>query len=98
MHFLKESERNGYDVHRHRAGVTVRFEKAGKERVLVLRVPEDDEPCIAVARLGTSFARLPDDVKVLDPDTRKPIKASHQFWVSLGTLDPFHFLLDTDEP
>jgi hypothetical protein len=80
------------------AGATVRYQKRGRDRLLIVCTPDDVEHPIAAMRMGSQMAPVPDSVKIIDPTTKKPIRPSHRFWVTLETLDPFHMVIDTEWP
>lgn len=89
MHFLKESEIYSRQLARPRAGVKV--EVQGKD-TLVLCAPENDEDhVIFILKPDARLSRLPDRVKVVDPEGKvvKPSKGK-AFYVTLETFDPFH--------
>lgn len=99
-HFLltKEKEGRSHFISRPIAGVTVRFEKRGRDRLLVVCSIDDVEHAIAIMQMGAQMAPVPASVKVIDAATRKTIKPSHRFWVTLESLDPFHMLIDAEWP
>lgn len=98
-HFLLSKERNeSTPISRPIAGVAVRFTKRGRDRLLVVCTPDDTEHPIAIMRTGAQMAPVPDSVKVVDPETNKPIKASHRFWVTIESFDPLHMVIDTEWP
>lgn len=99
MHFLRENERGHYRcTTRPIAAVRVKFETVDKARVLVMCGPDEGKSPLGVLRPDVRIAALPADVKILDPETRKPIKRSKQFWVTAETFDPYHMVIDTDNP
>lgn len=98
-HFLLSKEKDqSMPTSRLIAGAAVRYQKRGRDRLLVVCTPDDVEHAIAVMKMGTQMAPVPNSVKVVDPETRKTIRASHRFWVTLETFDPFHMVIDTEWP
>lgn len=53
---------------------------------------DPDEP-ICMAKAGTEIRRLEINETVETPDGEN-IKATGQFWVSCGTIDPWHLIFD----
>lgn len=95
-HFLKQNERHEQSLTKPRAGLTLRFSKSGKKRKLF---STGDTSAIGVAKMGSRFAPVPDDVEVWlgPPEAPKLYKPQYRLWVSLDSIDPFHFLIDVAE-
>lgn len=96
-HFLLAREKRVGYLRRPLAAVTVRAAKKGKDRVLIVQTSDEVKHPIGVLKVGVTLAPLPSGVKVLD-DEGEPIAPSHGFWVTTETLDPYHMLIDAEDP
>lgn len=99
MHFLRKNENPGWGA-RHTtrvlAAVRVRHETVDREDRLVLDPDPEADP-FSFVKPGTALVKLPDRVPVLAPDGSR-IKTSHQFWVTTETFNPYHLVLDIQDP
>lgn len=89
-HFIPANKTRHVRLPGPRAAVRVRVERRNP---LVLRVDPDPEDPIGIIGAMESTAYLPDDATVLSPDG-EVIQPTGKFVVSLGTLDPYHALID----
>lgn len=89
-HFLREREVREVFLHRRYAAVQVRVTGRRELTVDVGRGIFVLDPMKSV-----SLTRLPPDVVVKAPDG-EVIKASHSFWVTTCTFDPYHAVIDAD--
>jgi hypothetical protein len=90
MHFLRKDELYAPQwVGRPWACVTVKLIERG-----VLEVQENS---IGIVRADAEVVRLPDRILVRGPEGKrvKPSK-KRNFYVSVGTFDPFHFLIEAE--
>lgn len=101
MHLLRKSEAPPEfglkpSTQRRIAGVCVQHEQRGRDDVLVI-TEVGDLGCLIVLKLGIGVWPLPDRVKVFNPEGEE-IKPEHKFWVTTETFNPYHIVLDTDQP
>jgi len=96
-HFLLKHERRARWVTRTLAAVTVRVVRRGGQRTLVVQTADEVERPIGMLKTGVSIAPLPEGVRVLDSEG-DAIPPSRRFWVTTDTIDPFHMLIDTEDP
>lgn len=87
MHFLKRDELyGGIRTSKPWAAVQVRIER-GSPRTLTI------QPGVSVLKVDVMLIPLPENVRVVDGDGNAVV-ASHRFWVTTESFDPFHLLLD----
>ncbi len=98
-HFLVRGEMESWKrpmtLGRPIAAVVCRHEREGKSDRL--RIHAGDGGGIVVAKVGLALAPLPASVRVVGP-ADEPVEPSTRFWVTLDTFDPFHLVLDVEDP
>jgi hypothetical protein len=100
MHFLTKKELDS-EARRmsggRRVAATIEAVRRGKDRILVICGPDDVEHPVFMPKIGSAMIRLPETIKIESPDG-SVCKPTWAFWVSLETIDPFHFVIDSEEP
>lgn len=93
MHPLRSDELYPRRYVAERACVIVRVvpRRRGNQRQLVV-----EEGSVGITK-GAEFAPLPSDVNVCDSH-ENPLAPTWGFWISIETCDPYHLLLDWDDP
>lgn len=95
MHFIQSKDVGPFPrtTKKVLAAVCCHHEKRDGEDVLVIT----SEDPIRIVKMGTSITALPGRVKIISQEG-EAVRASHKFWVTLETFNPYHLVFDHLDP